>query len=163
MEGGQVVADPSRDLLKLAVVERHNATGKIGVGFVRGFGLKNGAIASTVAHDSHNVVVAGTNDADMLLAIRTLAELQGGQVVVSEGLVRAALPLPIAGLMSDLEIDKVTELNSQLIEATRVLGGTQQNPFMSLSFLALPVIPTLKLSDLGLIDVDLFERIPLFV
>jgi adenine deaminase len=156
-------ADPERDLLKLAVIERHRATGAIGIALVRGFGLKRGAIASTVAHDSHNLIVAGTNDADMLLAARTLQDIDGGQVVVADGQVLATLPLPVAGLMSDLPIEEVRDRNQALIEATRMLGGTTPNPFMSLSFLALPVIPTLKLTDLGLVDVDRFEVISLGV
>jgi adenine deaminase len=163
VKDGLAVADPSRDLLKLAVVERHQATGRIGLAFVKGFGLREGAIASSVAHDSHNIVVAGVDDDDILAAIAALGAMQGGQVVVAQGKVQAALPLPIAGLMSDRELTEVALVNEELIAATRALGGTQDNPFMSLSFLALPVIPTLKLTDLGLVDVDLFQQIPLFV
>ncbi len=150
-----------KDVLKLAVIERHRATGNIGLGFVRGFGLKKGAIASTVAHDSHNLVIAGCSDSDMLLAAREVAKLEGGWVVVADGRVLAALPLPIAGLLSDQELEKVAQLNLDLIEATQQLGGTAPNPFMSLSFLALPVIPSLKLTDLGLVDVDQFALIGL--
>ncbi|MFN8607804.1 MAG: adenine deaminase [Vulcanimicrobiota bacterium] len=158
---GKLQSDPSQDLLKLAVIERHRASGNIGLGFVRGFGLKRGAIASTVAHDSHNLVIAGCSDRDMLLAAREVEKLQGGWVVVADGEVLAALPLPIAGLLSDQELEKVAQLNLDLIEATRKLGGTAPNPFMSLSFLALPVIPSLKLTDLGLVDVDQFALIGL--
>lgn len=158
---GRIEADPDQDVLKLAVVERHRASGNIGLGFVRGFGLKRGAIASTVAHDSHNLVVAGCSDADMQFACEELARLQGGWVVVAEGRVLASLPLPIAGLLSDRPLEEVAQANLGLIEATRELGGTAPNPFMSLSFLALPVIPTLKLTDLGLVDVDKFALIPL--
>lgn len=163
VEAGRAVADPVRDLLKLVVVERHSASGKIGLGFVKGFGLKRGAIASSVAHDSHNIVAAGASDADLLVAVRAIAEMQGGQVVVADGKVIASLALPIAGLMSDQSVEQVARDNEALIAATRSLGGTTDNPFMSLSFLALPVIPTLKLTDLGLVDVDMFEVIPLFV
>jgi len=109
------------------------------------------------------VVAAGAEDSDILAAILALGEMQGGQVVVADGQILASLPLPIAGLMSDRELSEVARGNEELIAATRALGGTQDNPFMSLSFLALPVIPTLKLTDLGLIDVDLFQRVPLFV
>jgi len=158
---GKLQADTSQDVLKLAVVERHRATGNIGLGFVRGFGLKKGAIASTVAHDSHNLVIAGCSDEDMLVAAREVARLEGGWVVVADGQVLAALPLPIAGLLSDQELEKVAQLNLDLIEATQKLGGTAPNPFMSLSFLALPVIPSLKLTDLGLVDVDQFALVGL--
>ncbi|MBT9587847.1 adenine deaminase [bacterium] len=158
---GKLSADPSQDVLKLAVVERHKATGHIGLGFVRGFGLKRGAIASTVAHDSHNLVIAGCSDEDMLQAAHEVEKLNGGWVVVADGQLLAALPLPIAGLLSDQELEKVAQANLDLIEATQKLGGTAPNPFMSLSFLALPVIPSLKLTDLGLVDVDLFSLVPL--
>lgn len=161
VKDGKLQPDLENDVLKLAVIERHRATGNIGLGFVRGFGLKRGAIASTVAHDSHNLVVAGCSDSDMLVAAREVARLEGGWVVVAEGKVLAALPLPIAGLLSDQELEKVAQLNLDLIEATKSLGGSAPNPFMSLSFLALPVIPSLKLTDLGLVDVDKFALIGL--
>ncbi|MBS2036655.1 adenine deaminase [bacterium] len=160
-QAGKLQSDISQDVLKLAVIERHRATGNIGLGFVRGFGLKRGAIASTVAHDSHNLVIAGCSDQDMLVAAREIEKMQGGWVVVAEGQVLAALPLPIAGLLSDQELEKVAQINLDLIEATRQLGGCAPNPFMSLSFLALPVIPSLKLTDLGLVDVDQFALIGL--
>jgi len=160
---GKWQADPAQDLLKIAVVERHRASGNVGLGFVRGFGIQRGALASTVAHDSHNLVIAGCSNRDMLLAAREVERLGGGWVVVADGEVLAALPLPIAGLLSDQELEQVAELNHQLIEATRRLGGTAPNPFMSLSFLALPVIPSLKMTDLGLVDVDKFAHIPLLV
>ncbi|MCW5870511.1 MAG: adenine deaminase, partial [Candidatus Eremiobacteraeota bacterium] len=161
VKDGKLQPHLEKDVLKLAVIERHRATGNIGLGFVRGFGLKRGAIASTVAHDSHNLVIAGCSDSDMLLAAREVARLEGGWVVVAEGKVLAALPLPIAGLLSDQTLEKVAQLNLDLIEATKQLGGTAPNPFMSLSFLALPVIPSLKLTDLGLVDVDQFALIGL--
>lgn len=162
IHNGLVHADPSQDILKIAVIERHGKNGNVGLGWIRGFGLQRGAIASTVAHDSHNVVVAGCNDEDMVLAAQTLQKLDGGQVVVCGGQVLAQLPLPVAGLMSDQPIEQVRDLNAQLIEATRQLGGKLDNPFMALSFSALPVIPTLKMSDIGLIDVDLFQKVSVF-
>jgi adenine deaminase len=158
---GKLHCDPTQDVLKLAVVERHRATGNIGLGFVRGFGLKRGAIASTVAHDSHNLVIAGCSDEDMLCAAHEIEKLNGGWVVVADGKVLAALPLPIAGLLSDQDLETVAQANLDLIQATQSLGGTAPNPFMSLSFLALPVIPSLKLTDLGLVDVDRFSLVPL--
>jgi adenine deaminase len=161
LRDGRLQADPEQDVLKLVVVERHRATGNIGRGFVRGFGLKRGAIASTVAHDSHNLVIAGCSDADMLLAAKEVEKLAGGWVVVSDGEVLARLALPIAGLLSDRDLESVAQANLELIEATQRLGGTAPNPFMSLSFLALPVIPSLKLTDLGLVDVDQFRLVSL--
>ncbi len=163
VSSGEVVADVGRDILKLAVVERHRGTGNVGLGLVRGFGLKKGALASTVAHDSHNVVVVGTDDGDMHRAVEALADLGGGQVVVAGGKVLAALPLPIAGLMSDLPLEEVVRRGRELVRAARELGCSLPDPFMSLSFLALPVIPKLKLTDLGLVDVERFQLCPLFV
>ena len=161
--GGEVVADPERDILKLAVVERHRGTGNVGLGLVRGFGLKRGALGSTVAHDSHNIVVVGTNDGDMRLAVARLVELGGGQVVIADGKVLAELPLPLGGLMSDLPLEEVVRRSGGLKKASRSLGCVLPDPFMQLSFLALPVIPKLKLTDLGLVDVERFELTPLFV
>ncbi|MGE0488729.1 MAG: adenine deaminase [Vulcanimicrobiota bacterium] len=160
---GEIVADPERDQLKLAVVERHHASGQIGLGLARGFGLKHGALASTVGHDSHNLVLLGTNDADMRAAAEAVREMQGGWVVVAGGEVKARLPLPIGGLMSDHPLAEVRQANQDLLAATRELGGTASHPFMSLSFLALPVIPSLKLTDQGLVDVDRFEVVGLTV
>jgi adenine deaminase len=159
--GGQVAADVERDQLKLAVIERHAATGRIGLGLCKGFGLKRGAIASSVAHDSHNAIVLGTNDADMLVAARAVGDMQGGWVAVVDGKVVASLALPIAGLLSDQPLEEVAARNRELVQATRDMGGTTDNPFMALSFLALPVIPALKLTDLGLVDVESFRHIPL--
>jgi adenine deaminase len=163
IEGGQIVADTGRDILKIVVVERHHATGNVGVGFVRGLKLKNGAIGSTVAHDAHNVVVAGTNDADILFAIRELERLQGGQVVAVNGKVKAALPLPIAGLVSDQPLAKVIQGIDDLNAASHSLGCDLAVPFMALSFLSLSPIPALKLTDQGLIDATRLKRIGLFV
>jgi adenine deaminase len=160
---GEVIADTSRDILKMVVIERHRATGNVGVGFVRGFKLKNGAIGSTVAHDAHNVIVAGTNDADILLAVRELERLQGGQVCVANGKVKAELPLPIAGLVSDQPLPKAMELIDDLNAAAQSLGCDLAAPFMTLSFLALSPIPALKLTDQGLIDATKLQKTNLFV
>ncbi len=163
ISGGEVVADTERDILKLAVVERHRGTGNVGLGLVHGFGLKRGALASTVAHDSHNLIVVGTDDADMRRAVEELARLGGGQVAVADGKVMAELPLPIAGLMSHLPLEEVARRGRELVRAARELGCTLPDPFMALSFLALPVIPKLKLTDLGLVDVERFQVLSLFV
>ncbi len=164
VNGGAVVSDPlpgGRDVLKLAVIERHGRRGTIGLGFVKGFGLREGAIASTVGHDAHNLAVVGVNDADMLLAARTLAGTGGGQCAVREGKVLGVLALPIAGLMSDAPAAEIIRSQHALHEATKSLGCPHADPFMPLSFLPLPVIPKLKLSDLGLVDVERFEVVGL--
>ncbi|MGO9002249.1 MAG: adenine deaminase, partial [Limisphaerales bacterium] len=163
VEGSEVVADTGRDILKLVVVERHRATGNVGVGFVRGFKLKRGAIGSTVAHDAHNVVVAGTNDADMLCALQQLERMQGGQVAVANGKIKAELPLPIAGLVSDRPLAEVIKGIGDLNVAARALGCKLPAPFMSLSFLSLSPIPELKLTDQGLIDAVKMQRTELWV
>lgn len=163
VEGGEVMADPDRDLLKLAVVERHRGTGNVGLGLVRGFGLREGALASTVAHDSHNIVVVGADHGSMYRAVEELARLGGGQVAVARGEVLAKLPLPIAGLMSDRPLREVAEGAQDLTQKAEALGCGLPNPFMVLSFLALPVIPTLKLTDRGLVHVRTFHLVPLFV
>jgi adenine deaminase len=159
---GRLATDPARDLLKLAVVERHHATGHLGLGLVQGFGLRRGALASSVAHDSHNIVVVGAHEADMLTAVRHLTALGGGLTVVAGGRVLADLPLPIAGLMSPSPLKEVAAAYARLRAAYWELEGTLPDPFMALSFLALPVIPELKLTDLGLVDVGRFEVVPLF-
>ena len=159
---GRALADPSRDLLKLVVVERHHGTGRTGIGFVKGFGLRRGALASSVAHDSHNIVAVGVEDADMLLAVRTVVEMGGGLVAVSGGRVLARLALPIAGLMSDQPVHAVRDGLDRLLAAGRQMGAVPPDPFMTLSFLALPVIPALKLTERGLVDVERFEIVPLF-
>ncbi|MEJ0089027.1 MAG: adenine deaminase [Limisphaerales bacterium] len=163
IENGEIVADTSRDILKMVVIERHRATGNVGVGFVRGFKLKSGAIASTVAHDAHNVIVAGTNDADILFAIEELERLQGGQVAVENGKVKAELPLPIAGLVTDQPLPKAMKLIDDLNAAAHALGCDLAAPFMTLSFLALSPIPSLKLTDQGLIDATILKKTGLFV
>ena len=160
--GGYAVSDSSRDILKMTVVERHHASGNIGLGFTRGIGLKSGAIASTVAHDSHNIIVIGISDEDMLFAINEIRNMNGGQVVVDNQKVLASLALPIAGLMSDKPLLEVRNAMDILNKAARHLGCLPENPFMTLSFLSLPVIPELKLTDKGLVDVTKFDFIPLF-
>ncbi len=162
VQDGVVVSDPSQDLLKLVVAERHGCTGGVGVGFVRGFGLKSGALASSVAHDSHNVVAVGVEDGDLLEAIQTVARLQGGLVVVEDRRVKEKLPLPIAGLISPWPLHRLASRHRKVREAAMQLGCTLEDPFMVLSFLALPVIPDLKLTDLGLVDVNRFETVDLF-
>ena len=163
VENGNVVADVDRDILKIAVVERHKGTGNVGVGFVKGVGLKRGAMASSVAHDSHNIIVVGTNDEDMELAVRKIVGMNGGLVVVAGGEVKGYLELPIGGLMSDRSVNYVSSKLKELKAIARALGAQQDNPFMALSFLALPVIPKLKVTDKGLVDVEKFCFVDLFV
>jgi len=161
-EDGFAVSDSNRDLLKLLVIERHNASGRIGIGFVRGFGLKKGAMASSVAHDSHNIIVVGVTDEDILSAVRQVNALKGGMVVVAGGLVLGELPLPIGGLMSEEPLESVVEKFDKLEAAAKEIGCAVHSPFGVLSFLALPVIPELKLTDKGLVDVSQFKIIDLF-
>jgi adenine deaminase len=157
VQNGRIKADPESDVAKLAVFERHHGSGGVGLGLVRGLGLKTGAIASTVAHDSHNLIVAGVSDSDMLLAVRTLAECGGGFVCVRDGWVLHLLPLPLAGLMSDEEPEVVATGLDHLNASARELGCPEHiNPFMQLSFLSLPVIPKLRLTDKGLVNVEDF-------
>jgi adenine deaminase len=159
---GKIVADTTRDILKLVVVERHRATGNVGVGFVRGFKLKHGALGSTVAHDAHNVVVVGTNDADIKRVIEELEHLRGGQVAVAQGKVKAALGLPIAGLVSEKPLDEVIEKMDALNAAAHAMGCDLEAPFMTLSFLSLSPIPELKLTDQGLIDAVHLQKTELY-
>jgi adenine deaminase len=163
VDGAKAVSDPDRDLLKIAVVERHLGTGRVGLGFVRGFGLRSGALASTVAHDAHNVVVVGVKDDDMLRAVRRLTDTGGGVVVVDSGIVKAELKLPIAGLLSDASLDEVISASQACVDAARALGCELPSPFQTMAFLALSVIPSLKITDRGLVDVDRFELVPLEV
>lgn len=163
VENGRIVSDIGRDILKLVVVERHHATGNVGVGFVRGFKLKTGALGSTVAHDAHNVVVVGVTDGDILMAIEELVRLQGGQVAVANGKVQARLGLPIAGLVSDRPLAEVIKSIADLNVAARAMGCELQAPFMTLSFLSLSPIPELKLTDQGLIDAVKMQRTELWV
>ena len=162
-DDGRLVADPGRDLLKMVVIERHRGTGNVGKGFVTGVGLHRGAIASTVAHDHHNLVVIGVDDRSMLAAARAVAEAGGGQAAAEGDKVLALLPLPIAGLMSDQPIEHVRHRMDELLAAARTLGSRLHDPFMAMSFLALEVIPKLKLTDVGLVDVEKFDLVPLFV
>lgn len=157
-----VVSDTGRDILKLAVVERHHGTGRIGLGFVQGFGLKAGALASSVAHDSHNIIAVGCDDGDLFAAVKAVEEMNGGLVAVRGGKVLARLPLPIAGLMSNEPLTEVARGWEVLRRVARDFGSLPAEPFMVLSFLALPVIPELKLTDRGLVDVNRFEHVPLF-
>jgi adenine deaminase len=158
---GEAVADPERDLAKIAIVERHLGTGRVGLGFVRGFGLKRGALASTLSHDAHNIVVVGMNDAAMAFAVRRLANLGGGIVVVDGASVLADLPLPVAGLLSDAPLAEVVDRSHAIVAAAAELGCTVESPFQTMAFLALSVIPSLKITDRGLVDVDRFELVPL--
>jgi adenine deaminase len=161
LSGGRAVADPERDLAKIAVVERHHATGNVGKGFVRGFGLQRGAFASTVAHDAHNIVVVGVSDRDMVACIEHLGRTGGGIVVVDDGAVVGDLALPVAGLLSDEPVETVVDRLEALHDALAKMGVEAAAPFMTLSFLALSVIPALKITDRGLIDVDRFELVSL--
>ncbi|MDH3403045.1 MAG: adenine deaminase [Acidobacteriota bacterium] len=159
---GWALADPSRDLLKMAVIERHRASGAVGLGFIRGFGLRHGAIASSVAHDHHNLVVIGADDVSMHAAARHAAAMGGGIAVAAGERVLAEVPLPLAGLMSDRPIAAVRAALDRAIASARELGATPEDPFMAMSFMALEVIPSLKLTDQGLVDVDAFEIVPLW-
>jgi adenine deaminase len=162
-DDGRALADPSRDLAKIAVVERHKGTGRIGLGFVRGFGLRRGALASTHAHDAHNVVVVGVDDGDMAAAVNRLVETGGGQVAVLGGDVVGEVRCPFGGLLSDQPAEEVGAAVRRLEGAALELGVTLPSPFMAMSFLALSVVPALKLTDRGLVDVDRFELVPLEV
>ncbi len=159
---GLVQPDLENDIIKLFVLERHHGTGNVGKGLVKGIGLKKGAIASSVAHDSHNLIVAGCDDNAMQHAARAVAESGGGLCVADAGGVMAIIPLPVAGLMSDRGLAEVRKDTDRVIQAARSLGAIPRNPFMTLSFLALPVIPSLKLTDRGLVDVEKFSFVPLF-
>lgn len=162
IEAGEVVCDPGRDVAKIAVIERHLATGNFGLGLVKGIGLRRGAIASTVAHDSHNIVVVGADDVSMLTAAHAVADMRGGMIAVEGDRILAKLPLPIAGLMSDQPIETVRDQIEGIIGAAHRLGSPLHDPFNAMSFLALPVIPSLKITDKGLVDVDRFQIVPLF-
>ena len=163
LSGGLAVSDVAHDLLKIAVLERHHATGRIGLGFLHGLGLKRGAIASTVAHDHHNIVVAGADDLSMLTAVRAVAAAHGGMAVALGDALVALVALPIAGLMSDEPIEGMQQKLKGLYAAAQQLGCAMPDPFTTLSFMALPVIPALKLTDQGLVDVESFQTVGLFV
>ncbi len=162
IEDGNAVSNPETDTLKIFVVERHRATGNTAIGFVKGFGLKEGAIASTIAHDSHNMIVIGTNDFDMYTAAIELVKAQGGKVVVKDGKVVSKLPLPIAGLMSDKPFDFVLDKCHELNNAARSIGCKLNDPFMTMGFMALPVIPEIRITDKGIFDVNKCEFIDIF-
>ncbi|TYT75217.1 adenine deaminase [Desulfobotulus mexicanus] len=163
IEKGMAVADADRDIVKLAVVERYTGKAGCGIAFVRGLGIRDGALASSVGHDSHNLIVAGDNDEDMKAVAEVVIEMKGGMAVVSRGRVMASLPLAIAGLMSTAPMETIeTEMNA-LIREAKVLGCPLADPFMTLGFLSLPVIPSLKLTDRGLVDVDRFELVSVFI
>jgi adenine deaminase len=159
--GGFAVADAAEDLVKIAVIERHLGTGRIGLGFVRGSGLQHGALASSVSHDAHNIIVLGVSDEDMATAVTRLAELGGGIVAVEDGSVQAELPLPVAGLLADAPLEEVIARSLACNDAARALGWSGATPFLTLSFLGLSVIPSLKITDRGLVDVDRFELVAL--
>ena len=159
---GNAISNVETDTLKICVIERHRATGNIGKGFVKGFNLKCGAIASTVAHDSHNMIVIGTNDFDMYTAAVALIKCQGGKVVVKDGEIISQLPLPIAGLMSDKEFDFVVEKCDELNKAAHSIGCKLEDPFMTMGFLSLPVIPELKITDKGVFDTNKFDFVDIF-
>jgi adenine deaminase len=154
---GKIVSDIEQDVVKAAVIERHHGTGNIGLAFVHGFGITNGALASTVGHDAHNLAVVGTNDADMICAAKALATTQGGQCVVQDGRVLAVVPLAMAGLISVESTVALVESRRLLAQACDQIGCTLPDPTMALSFMPLSVIPHLKVSDQGLIDVDQFQ------
>jgi adenine deaminase len=157
VSGGQVVPNSEQDILKLVVVERHQATGNIGRALVKGFGLRKGAMASSVAHDSHNIVAVGTNDRDIYTAVKEVERLGGGLVIANQSNVLSSLPLPIAGLLSDLPFEVVAAKLEDLQKAATNMGTKLTSPFATLSFLALPVIPELRLTDRGLVDVTEFR------
>ena len=160
---GCAIPDIERDIITMAVIERHMASGHVGKGFVQGLGLRRGAIASTIAHDHHNLIVAGTDNISLSTAAGAIADMGGGLAVADGVRILARLPLPVAGLMSNKPIAEVRRVLDDVIGAARTLGSSMHDPFMALSFLALEVIPHLKLTDQGLVDVDQFKIVPLWV
>lgn len=160
---GEALADPARDLLKIATIERHRGSGQIGLGFIRGFGLQRGAIAGSVGHDHHNLIVIGADDASMQHAAQIVIDMGGGLAIVDGDRVYGTLALPVAGLMTDAPMDEVRQRYDALVAAAQSLGSTMPDPFMSMSFMGLEVIPSLKLTDLGLVDVEAFQLVDLFV
>lgn len=162
LKDGVAYPDIKQDILKIAVIERHKATGRIGLGFVLGFGIKNGAIGSSIAHDSHNLIIVGSNDHDMMKAVNELKKLGGGLIVVKDKKVLSSLALPVAGLMADKSARDVYNRLEDLKKTTKALGCKIPDPFMTLSFLSLPVIPELKITDRGLFDVNQFKIVPVF-
>ncbi|HUN09875.1 MAG TPA: adenine deaminase [Aggregatilineales bacterium] len=160
---GQAVVDTERDLLKMVVVERHHASGKIGKAFINGFGLKRGAIGGTVAHDHHNAVVIGVDDASIRRALEAMVEIGGGLVAVDGDRVLGTLPLPVAGLMTEIPLEQARREYDAMVAHAQALGSAMPDPFMAMSFMALEVIPSLKLTDVGLVDVEQFKVVDLFV
>lgn len=160
---GKAIADVASDILKILVIERHHGTGRHSAGFIQGMGLRRGAIAGTVAHDHHNLVVIGADDDSMLTAARAAAHAGGGLAVAAGHTVLASLALPVAGLMSDLPIAQVADGYRSVVNAARQLGSPLVDPFMAMSFMTLEVIPALKLTDRGLVDVETFSFVDLFV
>ncbi len=163
VKNGLIQTDPAADILKIAVIERHGRTGTMATGFVKGFGLQRGALAGTIAHDHHNLVVIGATDPAMHQAAQAVTAMGGGIAVTTEDAVIAQLPLPLAGLMTDAPIAEVRDQYRQLQDASRELGGQMYDPFMAMSFMGLEVVPKLKITDLGLVDVDQFDLVPLLV
>jgi adenine deaminase len=161
--GGAVLPDVKCDIAKVAVVERHRATGNIGLGFVRGFGIRRGAMASSVGHDAHNIIVVGVSDEDMTTAANDIASIGGGLVVVNRGKVLARVDLPIAGLMSDQPVEVVSAQLEKLHLAAKGLGIKMKSPFMQMAFLSLTVVPELRITDKGLVDVERQEIVSLLV
>jgi adenine deaminase len=159
----QVVADPGRDLQKIVVMDRHSGSGRIGLGLVTGIGLKTGAIAGTVAHDHHNLIALGIDDDSILTAAKRVAEMGGGLAAARGSDLLGSLPLPVGGLMSEEPIQEVRKGLDEVLVAARALGSPLHDPFMAMSFLGLEVIPALKITDQGLVDVDRFERVGLWV
>jgi adenine deaminase len=159
---GFAVPDIDRDIAKISIIERHNASEPSTVGFVKGMGIKEGAMVSSIAHDSHNLVAVATNDTDLIQAAIQIVRMQGGLAVVRDGEVLSSLPLPIAGLMSDKSVEEVSEEIKSMREAAATIGSPLEEPFMAMAFLSLPVIPKLKITDRGLVDVDRFRLIDLF-
>jgi len=163
VKGPWVMSDIERDFIKLAVVERHHGTGRIGLGMVNGFGLKRGAMGTSVSHDSHNIIALGENDEDLTLAVQTICDMGGGMAVTKGGKVVAKTPLAVGGLMSTAPMDRLTTELDELYRAAAALPCKLDDPFATLSFLALPVVPELKLTDFGLVDVPRFSVVPFFV
>lgn len=161
VQDGLFVADPEQDIVKLAVFERHHQTGRMGLGLLRGLGLRSGAIASSVAHDAHNLIAAGTSDADIIAAVEEIQRMQGGLAIAAGGSIIGSLALPIAGLMSDQSVEQVHHELEKLLEQARQLGVRPEfDPFLTLAFLSLPVIPDIKLTDYGLVDVNKMTIVP---
>jgi len=163
VQNGFIISDPLRDILKIAVVERYSGKARMGKGFVTGIGLKKGAIASSVAHDSHNIIVVGVNDRDMARAFEKIIDMKGGFAISQDNAIIESLSLPVAGLMSDKPMKDVENNMTKIIKSVHSLGSKLKDPFMTLGFLALPVIPKLKITDHGIVDVERFEIVDLFV